>query len=166
MLNIRPAKIKDIPTITEIYNEAILNTTATFDTEPKSVEDRTEWFNNHGSKYPVLVSESDGNVIGWASLTKWSDRCAYEKTAEVSVYVHKDYRGNGIGKKLLEALTVAGEKTGIHYMLARISEGNKASIHLHEIFGFEHIGVMREVGFKFGKFLDVTLMQKVFSNNR
>ncbi|HKR05197.1 MAG TPA: GNAT family N-acetyltransferase, partial [Bacteroidia bacterium] len=75
------------------------------------------------------------------------------------------YRGKGIGKELLEQLILHGKKAGIHYMLARISEGNASSIHIHELFGFEHIGVMKEVGFKFGKFLNVHLMQKVFSEN-
>jgi|SRR6185436_15772742 len=166
MLQIRATELKDIPSITDIYNDAILNTTATFDTEIKSIEDRVQWFNNHGEKYPVLSAEMDGKVIGWASLTKWSDRCAYEKTAEVSVYIHKDYRAKGIGTKLLEHLILEGKKAGIHYMLARISEGNRSSIYIHEIFGFEHIGVMKEVGFKFGRFLNVHLMQKVFSENK
>ena len=157
---------KDVPDITGIYNDAILNTTATFDTEPKSIDDRMVWLKNHGTKYPVLVAESENKIAGWASLTQWSDRCAYEKTAEVSVYVHKDHRGKGIGKMLLEQLVLAGEKAGIHYMLARITEGNRTSIHLHELFGFTHIGVMKEVGFKFGKFLDVTLMEKIFSENK
>ena len=166
MISIRTAEIKDVPFIAEIYNEAILNTTATFDTDPKSIEDRLIWFNNHGKKYPVLVAESSNKIVGWASLTQWSDRCAYEKTAEVSVYVQKDHRGKGIGKMLLEQLVLRGKKAGIHYMLARITEGNKTSIHLHELFGFTHVGIMKEVGFKFGKFLDVTLMEKVFSENK
>ena len=166
MLHIRITELKDIPAITEIYNDASLNSTATFDTKIKTIADRMEWFNNHGEKYPVLSAEMDDNVIGWASLSKWSDRCAYEKTAEVSVYIHKDFRGKGIGKKLLEQLILQGKKAGIHYMLARISQGNESSIHIHEVFGFEHIGVMKEVGFKFGKFLNVHLMQKVFSDNK
>ncbi len=166
MFNIRPAEIKDVPAITEIYNDAILNTTATFDTDPKTTEQQTEWFKNHDSKHPVIVAELKKEVIGWASLTMWSDRCAYEKTSEVSVYVHKDFRGKGYGKKLLEQLVVRGEKAGTHYMLARITQGNESSIHLHEVFGFEHIGIMKEVGFKFGKFLNVHLMQKVFSENK
>lgn len=166
MLTIRPAEIKDIVFITDIYNDAILNTTATFDTEIKTTAQQTEWFKNHDKNHPVLVGEINEKVIAWASLTRWSDRCAYDKTAEVSVYVHKDYRGIGVGKRLLELLVLEGEKSGIHYILSRITQGNEASIHLHEIYGFEHIGVMKEVGFKFGKFLNVHLMQKVFSDNR
>lgn len=166
MLQIRPAEVKDIGTITEIYNDAILNTTATFDTEIKTTDERTVWFNSHDENHPVLVGEINGAVIAWASLTRWSDRCAYDKTAEVSVYVEKKYRGIGVGKRLLEQLVLRAEECGIHYILSRITEGNESSIHLHELFGFEHVGVMKEVGFKFGKFLNVTLMQKVFSENK
>jgi L-amino acid N-acyltransferase YncA len=166
MFNIRPAEIKDVPAITGIYNDAILNTTATFDTELKTSEQQTEWFKNHDNNHPVIVGELEKTVIGWASLTRWSDRCAYDKTSEVSVYVHKDFRGKGFGKKLLEQLVLRGEKAGTHYMLARITQGNESSIHLHEVFGFKHVGVMKEVGFKFGKFLNVHLMQKVFSGNK
>lgn len=165
MLNIRPALKTDVAIITEIYNDAILNTYATFDTEVKSIEDRIKWFLDHDEKHPVIVAELGSEVVGWASLTKWSDRCAYDGTAEVSVYVHNEFRGKGIGKRLLEILVLEGEKCGLHYLLARITQGNEASIHLHEMFGFSHIGVMHEVGFKFGKYLDVHLMEKVFRHN-
>jgi len=161
MLSIRPASTSDVIRITEIYNEAILNTTATFDTEIKSVDERMNWFLEHDDKHPVLVIESGGQVIGYASLTRWSDRCAYDGTAEVSVYIDHNHRGKGAGKKLLEVLTLEGEKAGLHNLISRITEGNLNSIHIHELYGFEHIGVMREAGKKFGKFLDVHMMQKL-----
>lgn len=163
MITIRKASKSDVPFITEVYNDTILNTTATFDTEIKTEADRLQWFKNHDHRHPVLIAEEEGIKKGWASLTMWSDRCAYEGTAEVSVYVHKDFRGKGIGKKLLEVLVAEGKKCGLHYLLARISEGNNSSIHIHQQQGFNIIGVMHEVGFKFGKFLDVTMMEKVFS---
>ena len=165
MLNIRPATENDIQAITEIYNDAILNTTATFDTEPKTAEQRLEWFHTHDEKHPVLAGEINNQVIGWASLSKWSDRCAYDSTAEVSVYVHKDFRDQGIGKRLLELLTLEGEERGLHTLISRITEGNEKSIYLHERLGFEHIGVMKEVGKKFGKYLSVYMLQKVFKGN-
>ena len=161
MFYIRPADKADIRRITEIYNEAILNTTATFDTEIKSESDRLQWFESHDAKHPILVAEKDDQVIGYASLTRWSDRCAYDGTAEVSVYVDHNHRGKGIGKKLLEVLTAEADKAGLHNLISRISEGNLSSIHIHELFGFTHIGVMREAGKKFGKFLDVHMMQKL-----
>jgi L-amino acid N-acyltransferase len=162
MLTIRPATEKDIPVITAIYNDAILNTTATFDTEAKSHEQRLEWFRAHDEKHPVIVGEINNTVVAWASLSKWSDRCAYDSTAEVSVYVQQDYRDQGIGKRLLEVLTLEGEERGLHTLISRITEGNEKSIYLHERLGFEHIGVMKEVGKKFGNYLDVHLLQKVF----
>src|SRR5580765_2489360 len=112
MLSIRPATQADVHRIMEIYNDAILNTTATFDTEIKSEVDRLQWFNNHDKQHPVIVGEIEGRVIGYASLTRWSDRCAYDGTAEVSVYVDPEFRSRGVGKKLLEVLTIEGEKAG------------------------------------------------------
>ncbi|HMY14455.1 MAG TPA: N-acetyltransferase family protein [Bacteroidia bacterium] len=162
MIEIRSATADDIPFITEVYNDAIINTTATFDTEVKSIEDRMLWFKNHDGNHPIIVAENDGVLSGWASLTAWSDRCAYNGTAEVSVYVHKEHRGRGIGKALLEILILKGESKGLHYLLSRIASGNEASIHLHTIFGFRHIGIMKEVGFKFGNYVDVHLMELVF----
>lgn len=162
MLNIRKATLDDLAAITEIYNQAILKTTATFDTEPKSLEEQKEWFENHSPKYPVLVAEEDGKVVGWASLSKWSDRCAYSDTAEISLYVAEKERGKGIGRKLLEAIILEGEKSGLHSIIARIAERNEMSIHLHHSMGFEHIGIMKEVGRKFGRLLDVYLMQKIY----
>jgi L-amino acid N-acyltransferase len=163
MLTIRQAIENDMSAVADIYNDAILNTTATFDTETKSLENRIQWLNQHSSMNPVIVGEFEGVVVGWASLSKWSERSAYDTTAEVSVYVHKDFRDRGFGRKLLEVITLEGEKAGLHTILSRITQGNEKSIHLHELFGYEHIGVLKEVGMKFGQFLDVHMMQKVFA---
>lgn len=162
MLHIRPAIKEDIVFITEIYNDAIKNTVATFDTEIKSVDDRMQWFMQHDEKHPVIIAEINNQVVGWASLSKWSDRCAYDTTVEESVYVHKDFRGRGIGKALLEIITLEAGNLGVHTILARITEGNESSIHIHQLMGYDHIGVMRQVGKKFGRFLDVHMMQKMF----
>ena len=85
MLKIREAKIQDLNEITEIYNWAVLNTTATFDTNPKSLDEQMLWFENHGEKNPIVIAESDNKIVGWASLSRWSDRCAYRDTAEISL---------------------------------------------------------------------------------
>ncbi|MDY7018599.1 MAG: N-acetyltransferase family protein [Chloroflexota bacterium] len=162
MLIIRSANLDDLNTITEIYNEAVLTTVATFDTEPKNDAEQRAWFANHGSKHPIIVAEMDGVVVGWASLSKWSDRPAYSDTAEISLYVKEEFRGSSIGRRLLEAIIREGERVGLHTVIARIAEGNKESIHLHESVGFEHIGIMMEVGRKFGRLLDVYLMQKIY----
>jgi phosphinothricin acetyltransferase len=161
-LLIRRATIADQQSIMEIYNDAIFNTTATFDTEPRTIEKQIEWFRNHKEIHPVMVGEINGMVVGWASLSPWSDRCAYDTTVEVSVYIDENYRGQGAGSKLLKAVTDAGRNLNIHTVISRITEGNEISIHLHKKLGYKHVGVMKEVGFKFGKFLDVHMMQLVY----
>ena len=162
MLAIRPATENDIPDILEIYNDAILNTTATFDTELKTQDEMQKWFRGHGPNHPVIVAIVKEQIAGWASLSRWSDKKAYDTTAECSFYVRKEMRQQGIGKRLLEMITLEGEKAGIYCILSRITEGNEASIHLHDAFGYRNIGIMKKAGKKFGKFLDVHLMQKVF----
>lgn len=101
--------------------------------------------------------------MGWASFSPWSDRCAYSDTAEISLYVEKASQGEGIGKLLMQALLEAAREANLHTVIVRITDGNQTSIKLHEKFGFEHIGIMREVGRKFGKFWDVVLMQKIIA---
>ena len=162
MLTVRPATENDVPVITEIYNEAILNTIATFDTEQKTVEQQLNWFRAHDASHPVFVGEFKNQMIAWASLSKWSDRCAYDSTAEVSIYVHKDFRNQGIGKQLMEIIVLEGKERGLHTLISRITSGNEKSIYLHERLGFEQIGVLKEVGKKFDKFHDVHILQKVF----
>ena len=112
----------------------------------------------------MIVGELNGLVIGWASLSEWSDRCAYSETAEISLYVKKEHQGSGIGRKLLQKIMQEGQKTGLHTVVARIAEGNERSIDLFKSERFENIGVMKEVGKKFGKRLDVYLMQKVYDS--
>jgi len=145
MCTFLPAKISDLNAITEIYNEAIRTTTATFDTEPKTEGEQKVWFDSHGPQYPILVAESNGVVVGWASLSKWSDRCAYSDTAEISLYVKQEFRGKGIGRKLMEAIVSEGRRVGFHTVIGRIAEGNDLSIRLAESVGFRHNGVMSEI---------------------
>jgi L-amino acid N-acyltransferase len=162
MLVIRPATEADQEAILDIYNEVVLNNTATFDTDPRTLEKQMEWFRNHKKNHPVLVGEKEGQVIAWASLSPWSDRCAYDTTVEVSVYVNKDYRKQGIGTQLLKQVTILGKSVGNHTVLSRITQGNEQSIHIHEKLGYRHVGTMKEVGYKFGNFLDVHMMQIVY----
>jgi L-amino acid N-acyltransferase YncA len=159
---IRKATLSDAPAIAEIYNDAILNTTATFDTELKSVENRIEWLGEHSDKYPVLVAEENNTVIGFASMSRWSDRAAYDDTAEISIYIHPAHRDKGIGKQLFKAIIDAGRTGELHCVISRISQGNDKSIYLHKQNGFSTVGVIREVGKKFGEILDVTMMQLLY----
>jgi phosphinothricin acetyltransferase len=165
MITIRPALLSDAASVAEIYNEAILHTTATFDTVPKSVEDRQQWLLQHHGRYLVLCAVSNQQVVGFAALSPWSNRCAYRLSGEVSIYVAKASQGKGIGQQLLGQLLNHAENSGLHYLLARITEGNRVSLYLHEKFGFRHIGIMTQVGYKFGRFLNVHLLEKVFFNN-
>ena len=162
MLTIRQATLADLGQITEIYNDAIQKTTATFDTEPKTQEEQEQWFAQHDARHPVLVVDEDGLIVAWASLSQWSDRCAYCDTAEISVYVREEYRGKGIGKQLMTAIIQEGKTAGLHTIIARIAGSNKISADLCKSFGFQYIGTMREVGKKFGNLLDVHLMQLIY----
>lgn len=160
-VSIRPATPDDVAAITDIYNEAILNTVATFDTATKSVADRTRWFETHDARHPVIVAEVGGTVVAWATLSAWSDRQAYSGTAETTLYVDAGHRGGGIGGALLSALIDIARKQEFHTLIARITTGSEASIRLHVACGFEHVGTLREVGFKFDRYLDVEIYQKM-----
>jgi|694.fasta_scaffold34573_6 L-amino acid N-acyltransferase YncA len=162
MLQIRTAITTDAKAITEIYNHAILYTTATFDTEIKSVKNREEWLLQHNSKYPVVVAELDNMVVGFASMTRWSDRAAYDDTAEISIYIIPQQHNKGLGNLLMQAIIEKGKQGGLHCILSRITEGNDKSIYLHQKFGFEMVGVLKEVGKKFGNILDVTILQLLY----
>ena len=161
MLTIRKAILEDISAITEIYNESIVNTTATFDTEVKDIENRKSWFQNRDENFPVLVAIKSNSIVGYAAINRWSERKAYDITGEVSMYILPEFRNMGIGKQLLQMLIATAGETNLNSLLARITEGNEQSIHLHKMQGFELIGMMKKAGIKFGKLLDVTLMQKM-----
>lgn len=158
---IRKAETSDMDAITEIYNEAIVTTTATFDTEPKSTSERLQWYQEHDERHPIVVAVLEGRVIGWASLSKWSERPAYNDTAETSFYVKTEYRGQGVGRKLKHALIEEARRLQFHTLIARVACESDVSLHLNESFGFVHIGTMKEVGRKFGKLLDVHILQKM-----
>ncbi len=162
MITLLRASADHLEAITDIYNDAVLTTTATFDSEPISLDEQRIWFAEHDDKFPIYVVLKSESVIGWASLSKWSGRCAYSDTAEISVYIKDGFRGKGIGTKLINKVLEEGNKAGIHTVLARIADGSEASIRLHKNAGFEYVGVMREVGKKFGKLLDVHLLQLIF----
>ena len=162
MIKIRKATNKDIPGITEIYNEAIEKTLSTFDIKPKTLDEKKKWFHEHGSKNPVIVADEKNEIVGWAALSKYSDKAAYSDFAEISLYVRGDKQGRGIGKKLIENIVEEGEKAGLHALIARITESNRVSVILHESVGFQHVGILKEAGFKFGKRLDVYLMEKIY----
>jgi phosphinothricin acetyltransferase len=161
VIDIRIAVPSDVEAITEIYNEAVLNSTATFDTEPKTTEERKQWLMSHDNRHPVLVAVVDGVIAGWSSISRWSDRPAYDDTVETSFYVGAGFRGKGIGRMLKEATISEARRLGYHTLIARIAQDNPVSLHLNESMGFVHVGTLKEVGRKFGKLLDVHILQKI-----
>lgn len=161
-MRIRPATANDAPAIAAIYNHAVRETTATFDTEEKTAEDRRAWLASRGPEHPVLVAEDeDGTVVAWGAFSPWSDRCSYRATVEVSVYVEPRHLRRGLGSTLARALIDAAPSLGIHYLLSRICTENAASMAMVERLGFVHIGTMHQVGRKFDRWLDVALYELV-----
>ena len=155
---IRDASEEDLPVIVKIYNHYVETSTATFDEEPQSLEQRREWFRRHGDRYPVLAAELNGVVVGWAAISPFSDRPAYRLTVEDSVYVHSELTGRGVGSQLLQELIARARRLDYHRIVARIAEENEGSVRLHRRFGFKEVGTMEEVGYKFGHWLNVTIM--------
>jgi phosphinothricin acetyltransferase len=163
-VTIRRALRDDCPAILAIYNEAVLTTTASYDNEPRTLEHRLAWFDDHQrTDYAIFVAEDQGVVVGWSSLSRFHDRFGYRYTAENSIYIASEHRGRGIGALLLSPLIDAARTRGLHAILAAIDASNEASIRLHKRFGFEKVGHFREVGHKFNHWLDVIYMERMVS---
>lgn len=156
----RAAELADAEAIASIYNVEVMETTATFDLEPRSVEAQRRWLQERSGAHVVLVTESnDGHVVAFASLSPYKDRPAYATTVESSVYVQRDQRGKGIAKALMQELLGTARSHGFHAVVARIADSQTPSLELHRSLDFELVGVEREVGRKFGRWLDVAIMQ-------
>lgn len=160
---LRPAAPEDAEAIRQIYNLEVSTSTATFDLVPRTLEDQLAWQASRSGAYAVIVAEVDGEVAGFASLSKWRDRPAYATTVEDSVYVHRDHHGKGVGRAMLERLIETATAHGFHACMARIVGGHEASIALHRACGFEVVGVEKQVGRKFNRWLDVVLMERMLS---
>lgn len=163
LVAIRPARRADLPGILEIYNQAVLTTTATYDYEPRSLEHRTTWFDDHErTGLPIFVAVTvDGRVIGWSALNRYHERMGYRFTTENSVYVAADARGLGLGGRLLGPLIDSAARLGLHAIIAAIDAQNEVSIRLHRRFGFEQVGHFRQVGYKFDRWLDVVYLERL-----
>jgi phosphinothricin acetyltransferase len=162
---VRPATRADLPAILDIYNEAVRNTTASYEYDPQTIEQRAAWFeDHHRHKYAIFVAaEPARRVVGWSSLSRFHARAGYRFTTENSVYVAADCRNRGIGKLLLEPLIEAARARGLKAIIAAIDAENTASIRLHERFGFERVGHFKQVGFKFNRWLDVVYMERLIA---
>lgn len=163
MPTLRPATTADLPVINAIYNHYVLHSTCTYQTAPSTEEERVEWFAAHWEKHPVIVAVDDasGVIIGWGSLSKFHPRQAYENSVEDSVYLHHEWQGRGVGSLLLAELLRLAKEIGHHTVLGGIDASQAGSIALHAKFGFEKVSHLKEVGFKFGRWLDVLWMQKM-----
>lgn len=159
-LQIRPATPADLDAINRIYNHYVLCSTCTYQTEPETAEARSAWFAGHGPAHPITVAERAGRVIGWGSLSRYHVRAAYGRTVEDSVYVDADHQRQGVGRALLADLVARAMALGHHAIIAGIDAEQPGSVALHASFGFVHVGRLREVGFKFGRWLDVLYMQR------
>lgn len=161
----RLATVGDSEAIRGIYNKEVTGSTVTFDLVPRTVEEQLVWIDEHSGAWPAVVAvDGSGRVNGFGSLSPYRTRPAYRTTVEDSVYVDDEARGQGIGKGLLLELLRLGEVHGFHTVIARIVGGHEASIGLHKSCGFEVIGVEQEVGRKFGRWLDVVLMQRLIEH--
>lgn len=162
-LSVRLAVLGDAEAIQAIYNREVTETTVTFDLVPRTLADQEAWLSARTGAHPAIVAVDGGRtVVGFASLSPYRDRPAYNTTVEDSVYVHADHRSRGVGRLLLEELIRVGTAHGFHAVMARIVGGHQASIALHSSCGFREVGIEREVGRKFGRWLDVVLMERLF----
>lgn len=162
---IRDAESGDIEGIVAIYNDAVCNTTAIWNESVTDAAGRAAWLaDRRAAGYPVLVAVEAGRnggpmVLGYATFGDWRAWDGYRHTVEHSVYVHKDTRGRGIGAALLHSLIGRARDMGKHVMVAGVEAGNEASMALHRKMGFTEVGVLREVGCKFGRWLDLAFLQ-------
>ena len=160
-MELRLARPDDAEATRQIYNAEVTGTTVTFDLVPRSLAEQRAWLDARSGAMAVVVAEEAGEVVGFASLSPYRDRPAYKTTVEDSVYVRGDQRGTGVGRKLLSEIVVVASARGFHTVVARVVGGHEASIGLHRSVGFEVVGVEKEVGRKFNRWLDVVVMQRM-----
>jgi len=163
MISIREAIESDLPQLLIIYNDIILNTTAVYDYEPHTMEMRRQWFEAKKVQgFPVFVAAAeDGRILGFGSIGPFRAWAAYKYSVENSIYVAANARGHGIGKLLLTRLIDAATKLNLHTIIAGIDATNEASLRLHKSFGFEEVAHFKEVGWKFGRWLDLKFLQLI-----
>ena len=156
---IRVATTDDAEAIRSIYNLEVETSKVTFDIVPRSLTEQRRWILDRSGAHAAIVAERAGIVVGFGSLSPYKERAAYSTSVEDSVYVHRDHHGRGVGRMLLGDLTERAAAHGFHAVFARIVGGHEASIGLHAAHGFEIVGHEREVGRKFGRWLDVMVME-------
>jgi L-amino acid N-acyltransferase len=164
---IRPANVGDLPPITEIYNEIVLNTTAVYAYEPFTLENRQAWFEDKVKHhFPIFVAEDDSKVIGFSTYGVFRAAPAYLHSAENTIHIHHDYRGHGVGKLLMPPIIEAAKQQKMHTMIAGIDASNAGSIKFHQSFGFEQVALFKGVGYKFNRWLDLVFMQLMLDGEK
>lgn len=156
---IRLATLADLPTVLAIYNHYVATSTCTFRVESETEDELLASFRARGSAHPLTVAMADGAVIGWGALSPWNSRCGYARTVEASVYVRHDQHRRGVGRAILADLIERARVAGHHTIIGATCTEQAASVALQATLGFERVGCLREVGFKFGRWLDVAYMQ-------
>lgn len=160
-LRIRAAAGADAAAISRIYNQGIQDRVATLETEERTPEERAQWLEARGPRHPVLVAEGDGAVVGWASLNVFNARRAYEHVADLSLYVERDWRGRGVGRRLLEALVARARELGYHKLVLAAFPWNEAGMRAYGRAGFREVGIYREQGRLDGRWVDTIVMEKI-----
>jgi len=164
--SLRLATESDLPAINEIYNHYVLCSTCTYQLEPETMADRLIWFREHPpEKYPVIVSETEGQITGWGALSKFRPRAALAPTVEASVYIIDKMHRRGLGRMILTDLIERARQAGFHSMIGSVSAEQTASIALQESTGFRRVAHLVEIGNKFGKWLDLIYMQLMLDPN-
>jgi len=164
-VSLRAAQVSDAEAIAGIYNYEVETSTATFDLVPRSIEAQREWITARSGAFSALVADdSAAGVIGFAALSTYRDRAGYRTTVENSVYVHRDHQRRGVGRLLLSALLDVARDSGFHTVIARIDSQSSGSLALHKSLGFVVVGVERQIGRKFGRWLDSVIMQKMLAD--
>ena len=159
-MQIRDAVQTDLDEITAIYNEVLTNSTAIYNDRPATCEERIAWWKERLAKgYPVLVATDGGRIAGFASFGDFRSWPGYRYTVEGTVHIHSGSRGQGIGTQLLKTLIQRAEAAGKHTMMAGVDSENAASLRFLERFGFKRVGCLPEVGYKFGRFLNLVFLQ-------
>lgn len=162
-LIIRPGRPDDLSAINAIYNYYVAHSTCIWTTEPFSEVERKAWYEERDAALPVLVAERSGYVVGWAALGSFRPAYTAAGVLEDSIYVHRDFQGQGIGSQLLRALIELARHVGLRSLLANISADQPASIRLHEKFGFQKVAHLRDVGQKFDERFDAIYLQLILA---
>jgi L-amino acid N-acyltransferase YncA len=162
-IRLRDATPADVPSICMIHNQGIEDRVATLDVDPHTLDEQMAWFQRRGPRHPVVVAEAAGDIIGWASLNQFSARPAYRFVADLSVYIERQWRGKGVGTRLLREIEARAHTLEYHKIVLAAFPFNQAGMRLYERFGFRRVGIYHEQGLIDGRWVDTIVMEKVLA---